>query len=288
MIKSFSLLVGTYLNTLSHVLPATAGKQGFKLFCYPFRSPVKDHHKQFFNTADKFSFDHDGTKIQGYRWGNGDKKILFLHGWQSHSFRWKNYIEFLSKDDYSIYAIDAPGHGLSKGNFLSVPYYSAVIQQLIGTLGDIHAMVTHSVGGFSALHAFTEQPNLPVNKLILTATPGEASDFIQFYKETASLSTKTLSLILKHFEKEFGRPISYFSTPQFAKSVSIPGYIIHDEEDAEAPYHYAGKIHQNWQRSVLITTKGLGHNLKSKDVVHQIAALISESKQNATMEIASS
>src|SRR5688572_30741672 len=106
MIKSFNVLVGIYLNKLAHILPKAASKQGFKLFCHPFRSPIKAYHKQFFNTADMFSFEHDGTTIQGYRWGNGPRKVLFLHGWQSHTFRWKNYIQSLPHDEYSIYSID--------------------------------------------------------------------------------------------------------------------------------------------------------------------------------------
>jgi pimeloyl-ACP methyl ester carboxylesterase len=288
MIKSFSRLVGAYLNSLAHILPKTAGKQGFTLFCHPFRSTLKSYHKQFFNTADRFSFDHEGTTIQGYRWGTGPKKVLFLHGWQSHTFRWKNYIQSLPQEEYSIYAIDAPGHGLSKGSYLSVPYYSAVIQQLMGTLGHVHAMITHSVGGFSALHAFHEQPTISVDKLILMATPGKAWDFFQFYRESIRLSDKTVQHILEYFENEFKKPIDYFSTADFAKSLSLPGYIIHDEDDAEAPYHYAVKINENWKNSILITTKGLGHNIKSKDIVERVVRLISESTHNAVMEVSPS
>jgi pimeloyl-ACP methyl ester carboxylesterase len=284
MIKSLSLLAGAYLNALSYLLPETAGRHGFNLFCFPVRSGVKPYHKKFFNTADSFTFNHDGVTIQGYRWGTGARKVLFLHGWQSHTFRWKNYIESLSKDEYSVYAIDGPGHGMSKGNHLSVPFYSAVIQNVVATLGSVHAVVAHSVGGFSMLHAFTEHPSIPVARLILLAPPGEASDFIQFYKETAKLSDRTISLILDHFKRTLGYPVEYFSSAQFAKHVPIPGYIIHDEDDPEAPYHHAHAIHKSWKKSVLITTKGLGHNLRSKDVVARVAKFISEPVQNPVME----
>jgi pimeloyl-ACP methyl ester carboxylesterase len=285
MIKTFSKLAGVYLNTLAYLLPKAAARQGFNLFCRPFRTPVKEYHKKFFSTADLFSFDHDGIKIQGYRWGTGSKKILFLHGWQSHTFRWKNYIELLTTDDYSIYALDAPGHGLSQGKFLTVPYYSAVIQQLLGTLGPVHSIVAHSVGGFSALHAFHQQPSLSVEKLILMAPPGEASDFIKFYKNTLNLSGKTIDLILEHFHKELKNPIAYYSTAKFAAAVPVSGLIVHDEDDAETPYHYALKINENWKKSTLITTKGLGHNLKSKDVVAQVVTFIAQPTPQPFMEV---
>ena len=272
--KILPKLIGTYLNTIAHVFPKLTARHGLQLFCHPFRSPLKKYQQEFLNSADLFSFVHDGVSIQGYRWGNGEKKILFLHGWQSHTFRWKAHIEALSSEEYSIYAIDAPGHGLSGGQFLSVPHYSAVIQQLLGSLGNVHAIVAHSLGSFSSLYAFYQNPALPVNKLVLLAPPGEARDFIDFYQQTLQLSSKTLNLVLNQFEKEFKKPIHYFSTQKFAADVSVEGLIIHDEGDLETPYHYAVKINEHWKASTLITTKGLGHNLKSKEVVKSIIDFI--------------
>jgi len=285
MKKVITSLAGTYLNALSHVSPGLAASTGLKLFCRPFRAKMKDYHHQFFNTADRFSFEYDGIEIQGYRWGEGEKKILFLHGWQSHTFRWRNYIEALPKDQYTIYSIDAPGHGLSAGSFLTVPYYSGVIRQLIETIGHVHAVVGHSLGSFSMLHALYEQPALPVNRLILTAPPGEASDFVAVYQGMLQLSEKTMTLILKHFEEKFGKPISWFSTSKFAHAVSLPGLIIHDEEDEEAPFHYSKKINEQWPQSRLIATKGLGHNLKSKNVIDEIVKFINAENPIPVMEI---
>jgi pimeloyl-ACP methyl ester carboxylesterase len=285
MKKIMTSLIGSYLNTMAYIFPTVAAQQGLKLFCRPFRLNMKDYQKQFLNTADLFSFDYDGVDIQGYRWGDGEKKILFLHGWQSHTFRWKNYIEALPKDQYTVYSIDAPGHGLSGGNFLSVPYYSAVIRQLIASIGKVHTIVSHSLGSFSALHAFHEDQSLPVVRLILMAPPGEAADFISFYQQQLNLSDKSVELILKCFEKKFGKPINYFSTTRFSMNISIPGLIIHDEEDLEAPYHYAKSINQNWLQSKLITTKGLGHNLKSKEIVNEMLNFIGNHETILTMEV---
>lgn len=276
MIKTITTLAGAYLNAASYIMPHIAAKHGLQLFCRPIRPSIKDYHKKFLTSADLFSFDYDGVAIQGYRWGNGSKKILFLHGWQSHTFRWKAYVESLSKDEYSIYAIDAPGHGLSGGSYLSVPYYGALIQHLLETLGTVHTIVSHSLGSFSALYAFYQQPLLPVNNLILLAPPGEASDFFNFYKRKLRLSTKAIKLILGEFERVFQHPISHFSTTKLAANIPVPGLIIHDEDDAETSYHYATKINQAWKNSTLITTKGLGHNLKSSEVVETITKFISD------------
>jgi hypothetical protein len=199
-----------------------------------------------------------------------------LHGWQSHTYRWKAYIEALSKDDYTVYAIDAPGHGASGGNFLSVPVYSSLIQQLIFELGEIHTVVGHSLGSFSLLYTFFRHPLLPVRKMILMAPPGEASDFMKFYQQTLGLSERTMQLIVSEFIGRYGVGPDYFSTGKFAASVNVAGLIIHDVGDSEAPYGYAETIHQAWKRSKLIATKGFGHNLKSASVVREVVNFIEE------------
>jgi pimeloyl-ACP methyl ester carboxylesterase len=54
----------------------------------------------------------------------------------------------------------------------------------------------------------------------------------------------------------------------------LPGLIIHDTEDKEAPYQTALDMNEVWKNSSLITTTGLGHNLKSKELVEQVAMFI--------------
>jgi esterase/lipase len=266
--------LGLYLNILALLAPRTAGRLGFIIFCRPIRIPFSQKQKEFFNTADKFSIQHEGENVVGYRWGNGPKKILFLHGWQSHTYRWKAYIEALSKNEYTVYAIDAPGHGGSGGNFLSVPVYSVLIQQLIHDLGEIHSVVGHSLGSFSLLYTFFRYPLLPVRKIILMAPPGEATDFMAFYQHTLKLSDRTMRLIVKEFTNRYEVGPDYFSTAKFASTVSVAGLIIHDVGDDEAPFKYAEAIHQAWKRSKLIATKGFGHNLKSASVVKEVVNFI--------------
>lgn len=277
-------LYGFYLNTLAVLWPTKAAKQGFLLFCKPFRLPVTQKQKEFFNSAEKFSLNHEDDLIQGYRWGSGEKKILFLHGWQSHTYRWKAYIEALRGEDYTIYSIDAPGHGLSSGSFLSVPLYSALIENFIRDNGPFHSVVGHSLGGFSLLHTFHKYPLLQVDRLVLLAPPGEASDFISVFQKTLKLNSRTLNLVLDHFAARYDVTPDYFSTSRFIKSVNVKGLIVHDEDDDEAPYRYSIPLHQAWDRSRLVTTKGFGHNLRSATVVKEVVDFITEAQAVTTRE----
>ena len=268
-------LVGFYLNVLAWVAPRRAARKGFLLFCRPFRTSMKSYHMNFLDSAEKYVFEHDHHRIQVYKWGTGKKVVLFLHGWQSHSFRWKNYIEALLKEEkYVIYALDAPGHGLSNGNFMTVPLYSTIIEKFIETLSGVHVAVGHSVGAFSALFTVHRLPALPLNGLVLLAMPANATEFIDFYEHTLGLSARSMSLIRDYFRSVIGQPVEFFSTLKFSESLKLPTFLVNDEEEADAPKTNSVNIHVQVPQSKIILTRGTGHNLRSPEVVNNVTEFI--------------
>lgn len=276
MKKVIFKLTGTYLNTLSIINRSYAGKVGYQIFCRPMRVKMKAKQLDFLNTANKFNLDFNGDNIQAYKWGNGPKKILFLHGWQSHTYRWKQYIEALSKDDYTIYAFDAPGHGLSEGNLLNVVLYSSVVRQFIKEAGAMDYVVGHSVGGFTALYTISHYPEVLIGKAVIMGSPGDASDFVTFYSSALSLTNRAVTAMTDYFQNALGYPIGYYTLDRFSKNLSLPGLVIHDAEDKDAPVHYADLLNKQWPQATYIRTEGLGHNLKSKEVVDAVVNFINE------------
>ncbi|MEP2670103.1 MAG: alpha/beta hydrolase [Cyclobacteriaceae bacterium] len=270
MKKIVPKLIGTYLNTLSVVAPSKVGKIGFNIFSTPLAPPVKPHHRLFLETASQFTFKSDGIDIQGYQWGKGEKKILFLHGWQSHTYRWKKYIESFSQEEYTIYAFDAPAHGMSGGKYANIPIYSKAIQSFLERSGAMDAIVTHSMGSFATLHLLYHHTQFDLGRIVLLGSPGEANDFISFYQSFTGLNDRTFKYIIDYLEQVFGQAPDYFSAPKFAAALKIPGLIIHDEGDEEAPYAHAQRIHSAWPQSQLITTQGFGHNLRAPEVVEMV------------------
>src|SRR5258706_11579443 len=127
--KLLVFFYGSYLNLLAWIAPAKAGEIGFLLFCRPRRRDVKPHHLEFLNTSERFSISYFGKNVQCYKWGNGQKKLLLLHGWESHSYWWKRIVTRLLKaEKYTIFSVDAPGHGLSDGDYVNIPHYSGLIE----------------------------------------------------------------------------------------------------------------------------------------------------------------
>jgi pimeloyl-ACP methyl ester carboxylesterase len=262
--------IGLYLNVLALIAPRRAGRIGFFLFCRPRRRPVKQHHHEFLNSSEKFMIEYAGKKVQGYRWGTGEKKVLLLHGWESHSYWWKSIVNSLSKDQFTLYSIDAPGHGLSEGSYINIPHYSALIEQLVKIEGEIHAILGHSLGAFSSVYTLHRVPKLPISKLVVMASPGEAVEFFTHYQKILGLSRRSVKVIGDYFVEKLGYGPDYFSLKTFASTLQLPGLIIHDTDDKEAPYQHGLEAHQNWKNSEMITTTGLGHNLKSNELLEKV------------------
>jgi len=121
----------------------------------------------------------------------------------------------------------------------------------------------------------------------MMAAPGEAKEWVQFYQKFLGLSDRTMNEIGKFFIEKLGKSPDYFSLKEFAKSMTRPGLIIHDKEDKEAPYHYAFAAHKNWPKSEMITTNGLGHNLKSMELIKNVEEFLDrevEEKESAPVK----
>lgn len=266
--------IGVYFNLLSFIHPKKLKKDGFLLFCNPFARKVKPHQLEFLQKGISEVFDLEGYTIQTYKWGSGSKKILLVHGWSSHSFRWKNYIEHLVKNDFTVYALDAPAHGLSSGKSIHVVLYAKVINAFLELNSEITSIVSHSIGGFATTYFLNKYKTHSIEKVVIMGAPGEASDFFDFYKQTLGLTAKSLNLIIEEFHTQLGKVPSYFSSARFAENITIPALIVHDKQDMATNYQYSIRLNKHWKNSQLILTEGLGHDLKSKELVKQVTDFI--------------
>lgn len=265
---------GALLNSLAKISPAKAGKFGYTLFCTPMKAPIKSHHRDFLLPAKSMRIPSEGIEIQTYKWGTGPLKILFVHGWQSHTFRWKKYIHAFPMDQYTLIGMDAPAHGLSGGRQVNAITYAEAIRQVIEEFGDFEAIVGHSFGGFAAMYALYEYKTLPAKGLVMMGVPGSADDFFKEGKRQMGLKKKADMAVRNHFVKLFDEDIKQFNTLRFGQALDRPGLIIHDVNDREAPYAHAVALEDVWENAHLITTEGLGHKLYSDQIVQNILSFV--------------
>ena len=266
--------MGFYFNFLSFTHPKKLKKEGFLLFCNPFARKLKPHQLEFLQKGMADVINLEGYRIQTYKWGNGSKKVLLVHGWASHSFRWKNYIEHLVKNDFTVYALDAPAHGLSSGKSIHEVLYAKVINAFLEKNSEISSIVSHSISGFATTYFLDHYREHTLEKVVIMGAPGEASDFFDFYKQTLGLSTKSVNLIIEEFEAQLGKLPSYFSSVKFAENITVPALIVHDKDDLATNFNHSVRLNKHWKNSQLLLTEGLGHDLKRKELIKKVTDFV--------------
>lgn len=276
MKKIIFKLLSVYLNAVNLISTEVGGRHAFFLFCYPFKAKITEKQQAFLDTAHQFKLPVDDFEIQCYRWGNGPKNILFVHGWQSNTYRWKKYIESLSAEKYSIYAFDAPGHGNSGSLIGNVPLFEKSIQILMRHIGKAESIVSHSIGSFSSLYYINQNPEFQPQKLVTLATPDSIDDFLDYYFNTLKLSKRTITNFKSYFTRYTQKDLSFFRLENLIPSNQSNGLIIHDIEDKTVTVDYSKKLHKLWPYSRLVITEGLGHKLKDEKIVTMVNEFVTK------------
>lgn len=118
------------------------------------------------------------VSINYFEEGSG-APIVLLHGLGGFAETWKSSMDYLSQQ-YHVYAVDFPAHGLSSRDFPVDTYNIAgmakVICEFIETVSKtpVH-LVANSAGGTIALHIALHSPGL-IDKLVLVSPAGIANE----------------------------------------------------------------------------------------------------------------
>ncbi|MBT8263985.1 MAG: alpha/beta hydrolase [Eudoraea sp.] len=263
------LAIGFYFNVVAIFSKEGVAQKAFTLFCTPRKGKVLKVQSSFLEAAKHDVVTVGGKQLQTYCWPGKKETVLLIHGWESNSFRWRNLIGLLQDEGYEIIAFDAPAHGNSSGSILNVPLYAECTQHVIQRFNP-NSIVGHSVGGMTAVYHQYLYPNSTVQKIVTVGSPSELHDIMLQYKKILGFNNRVLGALDDYFKKHFGFGIHGFSTANFAKNITIPGLLIHDELDTIAPVKASEKVHASWKNSTLIKTSGLGHSMHQSAVSEQI------------------
>lgn len=251
-----------------------AARKAFLIFCTPRGGRIKEDQKDFLNAAKDAQLKiNEEVTVQTYRWEGTGPTVLLIHGWESNAHRWWKLVNVLQKQNYNVITFDAPAHGNSTGKILNVPLYTESLQIVSQHYKpDVH--VGHSIGALTTIfHYYTHQPAY-IKKLVSLGAPSELSEIMKDYQAILSMNNSVMKGIDGLVQKRFGFSIDEFSGYRFAKSIDVPGLIIHDLYDRITPVQASRGIHENWKDSIYIETSGLGHSLYQDEVRNHIIEFI--------------
>jgi pimeloyl-ACP methyl ester carboxylesterase len=233
----------------------------YTLFSHPRNGRLKKENlpKLLLKSEHETHF-HNNQQFQTYTWKGNDEIILLVHGWESNSNRWKEFLKQLKKTGKTIIAIDGPAHGLSDGKEFNVPLYAEFINVVVQKYHP-QVLIGHSIGGTACAYYQHLFPNHTIQKMVLLGAPSDFSVLLQNYINILHLNTKIHNYLIDYTKERFNFNIADFSAAKFLENSRISGLIAHDLDDTVVLFEEAKKIAAAWKTAELIQTKGLGHSM---------------------------
>ncbi len=266
--------VGFFLNTTALIAPAWSANYAFNLLGKVHRGGISEKGKAFFQQATQHSISlkqHAGVLHQ---WGDGPKKILFLHGWESNSQRWLPYYNLLEKERYTVYALDAPGHGMSPGGQLNIEIFRQAIEAAILHIGSVDTVIGHSLSNTAMGYSYLMNNSVPVNKFIVMGAASGMDAVFSYFKEILGLSNGCVRNLSMKVNTVLKIPHKEVTLSNFLEKVTQPILVIHDENDAVTPFEPIKKVLSKNPKIASFITTGLKHDLKDDTVYKKVIAFI--------------
>jgi len=276
MKKLIPKAIGLFINTSAAVAPSWSTEYSFDLLCKVKRVGVSEKGKEFFTNGEQFIQENGVYNTVLHRWGTGDKKLFFLHGWMSNSQRWLPYVEAIDLTEYTVYALDAPGHGLSEGNKLTLEAFRQGVEMALARIGPIDTMVCHSFGSLAAAYSFLVDPSIPVKKYVIMGAPSGLDAIFVFFESILGLSERAIRLLNDKVDSILKMPSEEITIAHFFQKVAQPLLVVHERTDSITPFDPVRVASEENANVKTFFTEGQDHNLKGPETVNRIIEFIKD------------
>jgi hypothetical protein len=255
------------------------GERLFDLFRRPQgRSRPRPDERAVIDSARTGELDVDGRTVVTYSWGDGERPVLLVHGWESRASRYAKLVTRLVELGHSPVSFDAPGHGESEGDTTTLLEYRAVIDRLHRSHGDFVAVVGHSFGVLASFLSLSG--GVRGERMVAISSVPDFGYLVDSFCAHLGLEPHRENELRHRLERDLypGEDMwTRFSVLHLASRLPVPLLVVHDENDeavgAEQAERIAGAL---GGRARLVVTRRLGHRLilGAPRVVDEIARFV--------------
>jgi pimeloyl-ACP methyl ester carboxylesterase len=199
--------------------------------------------------------ENEEEDIAVYRWGNGERRVLLVHGWAGKAAQFFALIGTLREQGFSVVAFDAPAHGNSSGVFASGPAFARAARKVDELHGPFYGVVAHSLGATATTIALAQ--GLKVQRAVLLAPVAFVEPLLEMFIKLRELGYPLAAGLRERFAARYSGGI--ISIPLLAKDFQISALIFHDPDDGELPFSHGESIAQAWAGARLVPASGAGH-----------------------------
>ncbi|HKB44771.1 MAG TPA: alpha/beta hydrolase [Chitinophagaceae bacterium] len=259
----------------------------WQLICYSPKMPLRLQQEQLLNEAEKFSqtvkddyFAEKELVFNGFKWGNGSRKLLLTHGWGSKAADFMEIINALKEiNDLEIIAFDAPSNGSSEGELSNLLLFIQSIEAITLHFGEPDILVGHSLGAMANMIALSEMKITP-SLLISIAPLIRLKENFEYTMNIVGVPQMAQDNFFKSFEEKFNRQASHYNLIDwYILDKKVKHWLAYDENDHISTYNYLKEFLDANQSIVSQKYEGVGHErmIKSAQVINDLVEVVKAS-----------
>lgn len=256
-------LLSTTLNITARVAPGPVGRVAFALFVRPLGRPkVKPGEAEVMARAVTGRLLVDGIPVTTYRWGDGDRPVLVVHGWTSRASRFAGFVEALLAEGRTVLSFDAPGHGASGGRATTIHRQREIIRQLHARYGEFSAVLAHSFGVVSTFFALRD--GIRADRIVGIGAIADFDFLAERFRAMLGVNQAVEDAMRRHVQRRLfpSEPDIWprFDARRHPEEIPSEILLVHDaDDDTAAPGQSRALAAAYGERARLIETSGLGH-----------------------------
>ncbi|HZA98981.1 MAG TPA: alpha/beta fold hydrolase [Gemmatimonadales bacterium] len=261
-------MLRTAFRTVGSVAPEVAARWAETIFCRPPRHDPRPAEEAFLATGARSTIRSQDEDLAVWSWGRGPTVVL-AHGWGSRAGRFSALAAALVAAEFRVVLFDAPAHGASMGRQASLPQFARALRDVGDTLGTIHGLVGHSLGGAAVSLAMHQ--GLRSHRAVLLAPPADVFLFSHAFAEHLRIPPRARDVMQQNLEARLQISWDELHIPTLARGMTSPALVVHDAQDPDVPFAHGEEIARAWPGAELFTTQGLGHRaiLRDRQVVRR-------------------
>ncbi|KAA1246074.1 alpha/beta fold hydrolase [Aquimarina sp. RZ0] len=246
------------IRLLEKISPRITAKIIFNYISNPRTKKFRPFEKQIIEEAQRSSINFKGFNIAVYKWGEGKKKALLIHGWEGRASNFGAIIPKLLEYGYQVISYDAPSHGNStkkKTNFFDIPKLIEVFLKK----EQYDLVMTHSGGSVMSL-LIMNNLKYSGDKMVLLTVHDKFEDYIEHIIQYFGLTIRTKTAFMNLVRKITPYEPLDLQASLFVRNIAIKKAIfIHDEEDKIVSVANSKYVSSKMPGSKFFEVKGTGH-----------------------------
>jgi pimeloyl-ACP methyl ester carboxylesterase len=267
-------------STFGPLAPRLAARLAYLLFTTPRIRARHSTSDEWLEKARRFEITYKSFRLKAYEWGEGERVILLVHGWESRGTALRSFVPALLERGFRVVAFDGPAHGDSGGKRTNIRHFAGAVRSIMLELGGVYGIIGHSFGGASTIYALgLLNSGLRMAKAVFIATPASVIPIYEDIVRTLNLPPSVAMHFKNLMERIAGRPLVDLDATRGLASRHIGKILlIHDRKDSVVPLEGSFAMAAAWENAHLLLTDGYGHYrlMKNPDLVNRVGEFFGE------------